>query len=378
MRILLAPNTFKESLSALEITRIFEEVFNQENPGVQIDSLPLADGGDGTLEVLVHFWDGSIQSVPSIDPLGRVISVPVGIHPDGKQAVVEMARVSGLMLLATHERNPLCTSSRGLGIVLRQLIDQGFRRIILGIGGSATVDGGCGMAIELGFTHYDHEGNPLPGNGESLLRLSHIEPSLFKELKQTEFMILCDVQNRLCGPTGAAAVYGPQKGATPLMVEQLDQGLAHLARHWETDLGQSVAHLPGTGAAGGLGGGVMVYLGAKLTPGAEGIASLFNLEDRVAQADLVITGEGRLDVSSLHGKLPAFVAHIAHQQQVPCLGLCGHSPVSDRPAILNAGFTEIVEIAPASLPLAERLQNARFHLHDTATRLARQLRRTSS
>ncbi len=364
MRILLAPNAFKESLSALEFNRLFSEVARAERPEIEILSIPLADGGDGTLEVIHHLWQGTIEMVDSADPLRRPIRAPIGYSADRKTALVELPSTSGLVLLAPNERNPLKTTTLGVGLLIGEALKNGVQQILLCIGGSATVDGGSGMAEGLGFRHLNADGKPLPGCGGNLTEMTRISPPDMKVPFKT--VVLSDVTNPLYGPNGAAVVFGPQKGASPEMVKELDEGLRNLADLWERDLGKKVADLPGSGAAGGIGGGAMAYLDAELVSGGDWILKETCFEEKLATVDLVITGEGQLDTTTLQGKIPGKVALLAQKAGVPCLGLCGTFDENHLDDLLAGGFSEILPLAPKGTAPEESIRRAGLFLQQCA------------
>ena len=374
MKILLAPNAFKESLSAIEVADALEAGIRADRPDVTVEKVPLADGGDGTLEVLASFWRGSILRLKSVDPLFREIEVPVGFDEGGETAVIEMARVSGLALLQDEEKNPYQTSTLGLGILIVEVARIGARRIYLGIGGSATVDGGIGMGVGLGFRHSDSKGSAVLPRGGNLLAIERIAPPTQAPwVDHVEVEVLSDVTNPLCGERGAARVFGPQKGASAEQVEFLEKGLHHLSELWKRDLGKDVACVPGSGAAGGVGAGAMVYLNARLVSGAEKMLEITGLPSKISACDLVVTGEGHLDRSSLEGKLPGKVAQIAKGLGVPCIGVFGLLEAEAEDSLREVGFTQLIPIAPEGTLLKEKKRRARDFLEETGKRIGRRL-----
>jgi glycerate kinase len=293
-------------------------------PDCRVVKIPIADGGDGTAEAVVAATGGTWVTCPARDPLGRVIRSGFGLTGDGRTAVIEMALASGLALLKPGEQNPLLTSTHGTGELIRAALDRQVDTILIGIGGSATTDGGTGMASALGVRFLDARGAELDGTGGALGGLSRIDMSgLDPRLKRVSVEVACDVDNPLFGPQGAACVYGPQKGATPDMVERLDAGLRRLAAVIQSDLGMDVSALPGGGAAGGLGAGLVAFLGGRLRPGAELVIGVSGLEEKLEGCDLVITGEGRLDGQTVFGKAPAGVAKVARARGLPVIAICG-------------------------------------------------------
>ncbi|QJD69547.1 glycerate kinase [Xanthomonas campestris pv. badrii] len=324
MKIVIAPDSYKESLSALEVATQIEAGFREIFPDWQYHKVPVADGGEGTVDALVTATGGRVVERTVSGPLGTPVPAFYGLTGDGRTAVIEMAAASGLALVPAAARDPLRTSSAGVGELIVAALDAGARRFIIGIGGSATNDGGAGMAQALGARLLDAHGVPLAAGGAALAALARIETDgLDPRLQDCHIDVACDVDNPLIGPTGASAVFGPQKGATAEMVRQLDANLQHYADLLERDLGLRLHDLPGGGAAGGLGAGLVAFLGAQLRPGMEIVAQALGLEALIAQADLVITGEGRLDSQSLHGKAPVGVAQLAQRHATPVIAIAG-------------------------------------------------------
>ena len=324
MKIAIVPNAFKGSLTAPQAAKCMERGFKKAVRNLAVIRVPMADGGDGTLQAMVSATCGQVIKYFVSDPLGRRIPSTLGLTGDGGTAVIEMALASGLALLEPDERNPLLTSSRGTGDLIKAALDQRVKAIVIGIGGSATNDGGVGMARALGAKFLDAQDRELADNGGSLIKLSRIDLSgLDQRLKHTVISVACDVDNPLFGPHGAAYVYSPQKGATPVMVKQLDGGLRRLAAVAQKDLGIKIANLPGAGAAGGMGAGLAAFLGAQMRPGAETVARAIGLEAKLKGCDLVITGEGRLDGQTACGKAPAIVGKVAEKLGIPAIAICG-------------------------------------------------------
>jgi glycerate kinase len=324
MKIAIAPNAFKGSLTAAQAAAGIERGIKKALPGISTVKIPMADGGDGTLEAIVSATHGRRVKCRVCDPLGRKIQSSIGLTGNGRTAVIEMALASGLALLKPNERNPLLTTSRGTGELIRAALDLKVKEIVIGIGGSATNDGGTGMARALGIKFFDSRNRELADYGGALTRLSRIDVTgLDARLKRTAISVACDVDNPLFGPRGAARVFGPQKGATPAMVKQLDAGLKRLASVVQRDLGVRVAKLPGAGAAGGQGAGLVAFLGAQMQSGAETVIRAIGLESQLAGCDLVITGEGRLDGQTAFGKAPAGVARVARKLGIPAIAICG-------------------------------------------------------
>lgn len=324
MRVLIAPQEFKGSLTAVEAAAAFRRGVVAVDPTTEIDSAPVADGGPGTVEAIVHAADGR-TSIARVDgPLGAPVDARWGRINEGRSAVIEMSAASGLTLLTDAELDPRRASTHGTGQLIKHALDAGVERILIGVGGSATNDGGAGMAEALGAVLLDDEGNRLPPGGAALARLARVDiGGLDARLKLVEMRVLCDVQNPLLGPEGASAVYGPQKGADSACVAQLDRALANYAAILERDLDARVAEIPGAGAAGGLAAGLLAFCGATLQSGFKAVSEAVGLAHRIAAADLVLTGEGRLDTQSAYGKTVAGVAELAAAANVPCLAVAG-------------------------------------------------------
>ena len=305
LKFVLAPDSFKGSASAKEICEAMEKGIRRVFPKSTVQHVPMADGGEGSTEAVVDATGGEyIQKVVQ-GPLEEKVEATFGIHGDGKTAVIEMAEASGIQLLTPEERNPLYTTSYGTGELIRHCLDEGMKNIILCIGGSATNDGGVGMAQALGYQFKDKDGNEIRRGGKYLKDIASIDTSnVHEHLASCEVLVASDVDNPLTGPEGAAAVFGPQKGATPEMVKDLDEGLKHLEKMIERDLEKSVGHIPGAGAAGGLGAGLLAFTEAKLERGVEIIVEATRLKEKVKAADVVFTGEGQIDFQTKYGKTP--------------------------------------------------------------------------
>ena len=324
MVIAIAPDSFKGTLTAAAAARAIAAGLKRGLPGCRTRLIPMADGGEGTVDAGVAATRGRRVKVRAHDPLGRPVRAAYGLVAGGRCAVIEMAAASGLPLLAPEERNPLFTSTEGTGDLLADALKRGVRQVWLGIGGSATNDGGTGMARRLGARFLDRRGRDLPDGGGRLRDLAAIDLSgLDPRLRQVAIDVACDVTNPLCGPAGASAVYGPQKGATPAMVRRLDAGLRRLADVVREQLGADVARVQGAGAAGGLGFGLMAFCGGRLRRGVEMVAEAVRLEERLAGCDLVVTGEGRLDGQTVNGKTPAGVARVAARLGIPTIAIAG-------------------------------------------------------
>ncbi|MBM3959745.1 MAG: glycerate kinase [SAR202 cluster bacterium] len=324
MKIVIAPQGFKGSLTALEVAQAMASGITRALPAAELILVPVADGGDGTLQALVDSSRGKILKSRVTDPLGRPVEAQWGSMGDGQTAVIEMARSSGLALLKLPERDPLRTTTFGVGELFKAALDAGHRKFILGIGGSATNDGGAGFAQALGFRLLDKDGNEIPRGGAALARLSKIDRThADPRLRDAEVTVACDVNNPLCGPTGASAIFGPQKGATPAMIKELDAALARFAEIARRDLGKDVKEIPGAGAAGGLGAGVMAFVDAQLRAGVDIVLEAVGLESRLDGADLVYTGEGQIDKSTVFNKAPVGVARLAKKRGIHVIAIAG-------------------------------------------------------
>jgi glycerate kinase len=371
--ILIAPNALKGSLSAPAAARAIAAGVRRVLPQAELRLLPVADGGDGVLEVLEETLAGERVTARVHGPLGALLDAHYIYVPDRHLALLEMARVAGLALLSPAQYDPLRASTRGLGELILAALERGARQILLGIGGSASNDGGIGMAAALGVRFLDAGGQPVEPLACNLLQLRHIDSSgLDPRLRHTRIQVICDVDNPLLGARGATRVFGPQKGAGPTELEPLEAGLAHLADLLEQQLGVAVRALPGAGAAGGLGAGAVALLGAQLRPGTELVLERLDFDAALATADLVITAEGRLDAQTLGGKAPAVVARRAAARGIPCMVLAGGVD-ADPAALRKAGFTGWQVIRPEGMPLADAMRQAEYLLGEVAEQLLREL-----
>ncbi|MDX7989224.1 glycerate kinase [Xenorhabdus sp. 12] len=370
MKIVIAPDSFKESLSAVQVAQAIEEGFQEIFPQADYIKLPMADGGEGTVESLVAATEGKHISCTVTGPLGQPVEAFFGLLGDGKTAVIEMAAASGLHLVPAEQRNPLITTSYGTGELILAALAQGASKLILGIGGSATNDGGAGMMQALGANLSDGDGRILPFGGGALIRLERIDlTGLDPRLNQTELTVACDVNNPLCGELGASAVFGPQKGATPGMVKALDSALCHYGTKIEYLTGKNVIDEAGAGAAGGMGASLLGCLGAKLQSGIEIVIDTLKLEDVIRGADLVITGEGRIDSQTVYGKTPIGVARVAKKFAVPTIALVGGMSW-DYSVVHQHGLDAVFSIVPGACTLSEALANGADNLRVTARNVA--------
>jgi glycerate 2-kinase len=371
MRVVIAPDKFKGSLTALQAAAAMARGVSHAVPGAMIDQVPMADGGEGTTQALVAATGGSIREAQVTGPLGERVVACFGLLGDGQTAVIEMAAASGLVLVPAEKRNPLITTTRGTGELLLAAIAVGARRVVVGIGGSATNDGGAGFGQALGFRLLDNTGRDLVGGGRNLGRLARIDSAQRRrELDGVEIAVACDVSNTLCGPEGASAVYGPQKGATPEMVEALDRNLAHFAAIVERDLGLAIKDQAGSGAAGGLGGGLIAFASGKLEPGIKLIINAVNLAVRLENANLCLTGEGAIDAQSAFGKTAVGVAQLARSLQCPTLALAGSiGPGAE--AVLEHGIDAYFSICPGPISLDRAIDQAGLLLERATEQVVR-------
>jgi glycerate 2-kinase len=368
MKIVIAPDSYKESLSALEVAEAIETGFREIFPDANYWKYPMADGGEGTVQAMLDALGGQWHSARVHGPLGKQIDASYGLTAN--LAVIEMAAASGLALLTPQERNPLFTSSQGTGELIRAALDHGARNFLLGIGGSATNDAGAGMLQALGARLLDADGNQLPPGGAALAQLQSIDVSdLDARLNACTFEIACDVVNPLTGPEGASAIFGPQKGATPPMVLQLDQSLKHFAAIIERDFGVMVDQVAGAGAAGGMGATLLAFLDGKLRSGSEIVAEAIGLEDAIRDADLVITGEGRIDSQTIQGKTPMGVALVAQRHGCPVIAI-GGCLSADSGIVYQHGFHAALAAVSRACSVQEALDEAAPNLRRAARNAA--------
>ena len=371
MKIVVAPDSFKGSVSALEAANAIEQGVRRVFPEAIIEKVPMADGGEGTVQSLVDATGGHIQTLRVLAPLENEVDAKFGILADGETAVIEMASASGLTLVAPDERNPLRTTTYGTGQLIHAALEAGCRRLIIGIGGSATNDGGIGMAEALGVRLLDANGKQIPRGGGSLRQLQSIDIiGLHPAVSETETVVACDVNNPLTGPDGASHVYGPQKGATPEMIETLDACLEHFDEILIQTLGKSFNDIPGAGAAGGLGAGLMAFLNAELKLGVDIMIDAVKLRERVKGASLVFTGEGQLDFQTAFGKTPVGVAKVAKEYNIPVIAIAG-GIAEGAEAVYDAGIDAMLGIVQEPMSLEVAVEDATRLIADTAEQAAR-------
>jgi len=330
MHILIAPNAFKNSLTAQEVAAAVQQGLGKSKLDCTTECFPIADGGDGTGELIIQKCGGTVVEVAVNDPLGRKINSSFGLIDDGKTAVIEMAAASGLRLLKTDELNPMEASSFGTGEMIKLALDKGVKKIILAVGGSATADGGCGILSALGVRFLDVDGKSLRVNPDGLAQMASVDTSgLDTRLANCEIVVLCDVDNKLLGDNGAAAIFGPQKGASPQNVQQLDAFLSRFTEITLNQVGKNIATLKYGGAAGGVTAGLYAWLNAELVNGIKYFLQLTGFDAALQKSNVVITGEGSIDVQTLQGKGPFGVAYLAKQYNIPVIGIAGKVPVNE-------------------------------------------------
>ena len=368
-RILIAPDSFKDALPAVEVSQAIARGWQMARPADELVVLPLADGGEGTLEVLTLQSDGHFEKVEVNDPLFRPVEGRLGLSGDGHTAFVEMAQAAGIQLLARAERNCLYTTTFGVGELILGALERGARRILLGIGSSATNDAGIGMASALGYRFLDERDEELRPVGENLGRIRQIDDSQLRfDPAELEVTVLCDVDNPLFGPRGAAHTYARQKGATEEGVLLLDAGLESFSTVLKGHFGRDFSQVPGAGAAGGMGAGALAFLGAVLRPGIQTVMELTGFDARLEQADLVITGEGKVDEQTLFGKLILGITRKAAARQIPVLAFCGTleaTPAQIQAIGLQAAFSLLTRpctLEEAIAATADQLEQLAFNV----------------
>lgn len=370
----LAPDSFKESMTAKEVCAAMEKGLRKVYPHADYIHVPMADGGEGTVQSLVDASGGRIYTKVVTGPLGEPVTARYGILGDGETAAIEMASASGIHHVSKETKNPLITTTYGTGELIRECLDKGIKRIIIGIGGSATNDGGAGMAEALGARFLDADGRDLPRGGGALKRLERIDISaLDPRLRQVNLIVACDVTNPLCGEHGASHVFGPQKGATPEMVRQLDAGLAHYADIAKRQLGKDVRDIPGAGAAGGLGAGLLIFTQAVLRKGIEIVIEYTGLKQKVAEADVVFTGEGGIDFQTKFGKTPYGVAKAAKEAGKKVIAVAGYIGEGIE-ALYEEGIDAVFGIVPGAGELEKLLAEGPQNVERTCENIARVLR----
>ena len=370
MKIVIAPDSYKESLSATEVAQAIEKGFREIFPEAQFVSVPVADGGEGTVEAMIAATQGRAVTSTVTGPLGDTVEAQWGISGDGQTAFIEMAAASGLALVPPELRNPLITTSYGTGELILQALESGVKNIIIGIGGSATNDGGAGMVQALGAKLCDANGADIGFGGGSLMSLNNIDiRHLDARLQTCSIRVACDVTNPLTGTSGASFIFGPQKGATEAMIRELDHNLAHFADVIKKSLRVDVKEVPGAGAAGGMGAALMAFLGAELRSGIEIVTQALNLEEHIHDCTLVVTGEGRLDSQSIHGKVPVGVASVAKKYHKPVIGIAG-SLTRDVGIVHQYGIDSVFSVLNRIGALEEAFRDAAENIYLTSRNVA--------
>lgn len=355
MKIVIAIDSFKGSLTSMEAGQAVMDSIQNLFPHCRTELIPIADGGEGMLSVMMNTTQGRLQTLEAHNPCMEKIAANYGISHDGQTAFIEMANISGLPLIKKEQQNPMKTTTYGTGELIRDALDKGYTKFIIGIGGSATNDAGTGMLQALGFEFLDKDGKELGQGGEILSHIVHIDrQNAHPSLKNAHFIVACDVQNPFYGPNGAAAVYARQKGADDAMIEELDRGMRSFAQVILKETGRDISNIPGSGAAGGMGGGMLAFLNAELRSGADLLLDLSQFETKITDADLIITGEGRIDRQSLMGKIPGKILEIGKRKGIPVIAIAGC--VEDEGILKSAGFKGIFATKPDSIPLEEAMK----------------------
>jgi len=371
MKIVIAPDSYKESLTAKQVCQAVETGFKRVFPQAEYDSVPVADGGEGTVQSLVDATQGKIVEVDVTGPLGDKVTAFYGLLGDGSQtAVIEMAAASGLHHVPPELRDPKKTSTFGTGELIKSALDDGAKKLIIGLGGSATNDGGIGMMTALGVNFTDAQGNNIEPRGGCLKDIENIDLKYVdKRLADFKIMVACDVDNPLCGDKGAAAVFGPQKGADEDDIKSLDIGLRHYGSKLLEILNADVAEVPGSGAAGGMGAAFLAFTRATLKPGIQLVLDAVDLSSRVSGADLVITGEGRIDQQTIHGKTPMGVAQVAKKFNIPVIGIAG-SLGDNHQVVVQCGIDAVFASTPKAMSLEEAMQDAATNVSNLTENIA--------
>ncbi|EIA4707092.1 glycerate kinase [Vibrio cholerae] len=371
MKVVIAPDSFKESLTAKQVCDAIQAGLARVWHDAKFVAIPVADGGEGTVQSLVDATQGRLVEVKVMGPQGKRVEAFYGMLGDNQTAVIEMAAASGLHHVPLAQRDPKLTTSFGTGELIRHALDQGVTKLIIGLGGSATNDGGVGMLAALGARFTNADGDPIQLTGGGLRELTHIDLQDFDpRLQNCDILVACDVNNPLCGDKGASAVFGPQKGATPEDVQLLDGALRQFGLLTEKVTGKMVLESAGAGAAGGMGAALLAYTQARLRPGIEIVLETVQLAHQVSDADLVITGEGRIDSQTVHGKTPMGVAKVAKRFDVPVLALCGCTG-DNYQAVYQCGIDAVFAAVPRAMLLEDALKESDFNLADLAENVAR-------
>ena len=355
MKVIIAIDSFKGSLTSREAGQAVQQGIRQIHPDWETDIITIADGGEGMLNVMLEATNGKSITIEAHDPLMQRMHATYGISADGTTAFIEMANISGLPLVPTEQRNPMKTTTYGTGELIRDALEKGCTQFIIGIGGSATNDAGTGMLQALGFRFLNEKGEPLGQGGEILSEIASIDTSkACSLLKNAHFIVACDVKNPFHGPEGAAYVFARQKGANDNMIVQLDEGMRSFAHIIRKETGKDIAYEPGSGAAGGMGGGLMAFLHAELQSGADLLLDICHFNERIADANLLITGEGRIDRQSLMGKVPGKILQRGQDKHIPVIAIAGC--VEDKELLLEAGFQGVYATRPEDMALEDAMK----------------------
>lgn len=377
IKVVIAPNAFKGTLTSIQAAKCIERGLKYAWADLQTICLPVADGGDGTLETIIENTGGHIIETPVLDPLGRPIAGRFGIIHDKQTAIVESAIASGLVLLSPEERNPLITSTFGTGQLIREAISYSPKRLIVGVGGTATNDAGTGMARALGVKFYDQYGHELPEGGGSLVHLAQIDMANTVRYDDIEIISMCDVDNALTGEYGATRIYAPQKGADSEMIKILEQGLVNFSKIVLRDYKVDIANMPRTGAGGGLAAGLKLFLNAQLASGIETVMELIRFKEKVREADLIITGEGKIDTQTLYGKAPSVVAQTAKKIGVPVIAICGIKNIETN-QMIRGGFDACIAISKQIAKDSELRNKSAARLTECAKTLGNTLKKLNT
>ena len=355
MKVVIAIDSFKGSLTSTEAGQAIADGILEQFPQSQIELIPIADGGEGMLTVMLNTIGGRIQHLTANNPCMESIQTSYGISEDGTTAFIEMANISGLPLIQKEQQNPMKTTTYGTGEIIRNAFEKGCTRFIIGIGGSATNDAGIGMLQALGFEFLDKDRQPLGFGGEILTKIVLTNSTkVHPKVKNAHFIVACDVQNPFYGPDGAAAIYARQKGADNAMIEELDRGMQSFAQVIQKDTGKDISMVPGSGAAGGMGGGILAFLDAELRSGADLVLDLCQFNSKIEDADLIITGEGRMDRQSLMGKIPGKILEAGKRKGIPVIAFAGS--IADKEILESVGFKGLFATKPDFMPLKEAMK----------------------
>ena len=372
MKFVLAPDSFKESMSAKSVAKAMERGIKKVIPDAECIHIPMADGGEGTVQSLIDATGGTLYEINVKGPLLNTVKAEFAMLGDGKTAVIEMASASGIQLVKKEERNPLYTTTYGTGELIKAALDKGATNIVIGIGGSATNDGGAGMVQALGARLLDKSGNELSYGGGQLINLESIDlKGLDSRLKHVSVEVACDVNNPLIGPKGASYIFGPQKGATKDMVEALDKGLTHYGNKIKELFNKDISNVDGAGAAGGLGGGLMAFLDARLVKGVDLVIKHTCLEEKLRGADYVFTGEGSIDDQTIFGKTPIGVSKTALKYKIPVVAFAGRVCCKELEKLYEEGITAIIGIVPGIVTLQEALENGEENIERASENVVR-------